>query len=196
MPWPAGTAPAAWLEPEPAGARFTPMLAWLAGAEGPAAWSARLDRKGGGWTVRVREAPPAVGSTDAPFVATAIPDRGPPPDPVALDQVAPGVHEGTLAALGPGGGTVVVHRRGEGVRQRLTAPVLPPAELVRLGVDRARLRAIVRAAGGRLHDAPASFAEVVREKAWEAYRPMDRPLVWAAAVVLLVLAGLRILGRA
>jgi len=197
MPWPAGSAPAAWLEPGAAKARFAPLLAWLVGAEGPAAWSARLFREGQGWIVIVREQANAIGSTDAPFVAVAMPEAGRPPAPVTLTQAAPGVYEGTLAGLGPGGGTVVVHRaKGGGERERLTVPVLPSAEVAHLGVDHDRLADIVRAGGGRAHETPASFAEVVREKEWRAYQPVDRPLVWTAGALLLVLAALRILGRA
>ena len=197
MPWPAGTAPEAWLREPDAAARFAPLLAWLAGPEGPHTWSARLTRQGTDWIVRVRQAAETIGEGAPSFVATAMPDTGSPPAPVTLEQVAPGVHEASLAGLGPGGGTVVVHRAGGGgARHRLTAPALPPAEVVHLGVDRDRLADIVRAAGGRLHEAPARFAQAVREKERRAYRPVDRPLVWAAGALLLGLAALRILGRA
>lgn len=196
MPWPAGTAPEAWLAEPGAEARFAPLLSWLAGADEPRTWSARLVREGAGWTVRVREDARAIASETSPFVAAAMPESGSPPAPVALEQVAPGVHEASIEGLGPGGGTVVVYRRAGGARQRLTVPALPPEELIHLGADRARLAEIVRAGGGRVHDAPESFADVVRRKERAAYEPVDRPLVWAAAAVLLALAALRILGRA
>jgi Mg-chelatase subunit ChlD len=195
-PWPAGTAPEAWLGAPAAEAYFGPMLAWLAGADGPRTWSARLVRDGAAWTVRVREDAAAIGSADSPFVAVAMPESGTPPEPVTLQQAAPGVHEAPIEGLGSGGGTVVVHRGEGGARQRLTVPALPPEELIHLGVDRARLAEIVRAGGGRVHDAPASFADVVHRRELAAYQAVDRPLVWAAAAVLLAVAALRILGRA
>jgi len=196
MPWPAGTAPEAWLTGPAAEGRLAALLGWLARAEAPATWSAHLRREGTDWTVRVREDASAIGSDARPFVAAVLPEDGDPPPPVVLTQVAPGVHEASLPGLGTAGGTVAVHRRGGRPRQRLSVPVLPPAELVHLGVDADRLEAIVRAAGGRIHDTPASLAEMVRGKEMRTYRPMDRPLLWAAGAVLLALAGLRILGKA
>ena len=194
MPWPAGAGPDPWLA-GPSGVRcLRPLLAWLTAEAAPRTWSADLERRGDAWTVRVSEPSPADGPPRAPFRAAVLTDDNE-PRRVTLRAVGPGQYEANVGPLG-GGATVTVYREGVGARVRLTAASLPPLELQRLGVDRERLAGIVRAGGGRVHVSPTTLAEVVHQVRARGYRPVWRVLVAAAGVAVLVLAVLRLLGRA
>ncbi len=195
MPWPAGTAPEAWFEGPAAEGRFAPLLAWLAAGAGPRTWSARTVRQAARWLVRVREDAGSLGASGSAFAASVLTERSS-PRRVGLTQIRPGVHEGDIGPLGPSGGTVVVYREGEPARVRLAAAALAEAEVLRLGVDRGRLAEIVRAGGGRLHASPESFVNTVRQIEMRGYRPMGIWAVAAGGLVVLLLAALRLLGRA
>ncbi|MBE3069401.1 MAG: VWA domain-containing protein, partial [Planctomycetes bacterium] len=195
MPWPVGRGAEAWLSDEAAGRCLAPVVAWLSAATVPTEWSAQLAERGGAWWVRAEERAGAVGGSSAPFVATAPAAEGDRAAAVDLVQTAPGVYEGRLPAA-TSGGEVVVHRRGapqEAVH--LAMPGAPPLEFRRLGVDRSALEAIVRAGGGKVHAAPESLAEAVRQVQVRGFEPAGVLLLWAAAAVAAVQVALRLLGR-
>jgi len=196
MPWPAGDADEAWLAAVPGLQRLRPLMAWLAPAAPPRTWSARLQRRSTAWHVRVDESADAIGGSTEPFVARLLDGGIAQPQAVTLDQVRPGVFTAEVGPVGPEGGLVTVSRRGVSDGVRLSAPVLPPAELVHLGVDRARLEAIVRAGGGRIHTFAETFVAAVRRLEMRGYRPVGLDLVWAAGGAVLLLATLRLWGKA
>jgi len=196
MPWPAGHANRAWLDGKPGLERLRPLLAWLAPAAPPRSWSARIRRRGSAWTVRVAESADAIGTSPEPFTARLLDSRGGEGEAVPLVQVRPGVFEAEVGPIGPEGGMVTVNRRGKTNGLRLVLPALPPAELVHLGVDRSRLEAIVRAGGGRVHTSPETFVEAVQRLEMRGYRPVGLDLVRAAGAALLLLAALRLWGKA
>ena len=195
MPWPVGTGGEEWLGEEAAPPHFAPLLAWLSATTVPTDWSARLVRVSGGWRVRVEERTEAIGRSSARFVATLLGDSsGGDLPPLVLRQMAPGIHE---AEVGAGGGTVVVvHRRDDsGAAVSLSAPGRPPREFERLGVDRAKLAAIVKAGGGRVHTSPASLIQAVERIQVRGYKPVGIYFVWAAAAVVVLQVILRLFGR-
>jgi len=190
MPWPVGRT--LWKNNPDTRAQFAPLLAWLSAQALPADWSARLVRRGGGWRVSVEERTEAIGKSSAPFVATTLDDDAEDHTPAVLEQTAPGIHEGDIT----GGTVVVVHRRDDsGEAVTLSAPGRPPPEFERLGVDRAKLEAIVQAGGGRILASPASLVEAVERIQVAGYRRVGLHLVWAAAAVVVLQIILRLLGR-
>ena len=190
MPWPVGRIQ--WSNSPRDQAQFAPLLAWLSAQPLPTDWSARLVRRGGACRVRVEERSEAVGKSSAPFVATPLADSGEDAPPVVLEQTAPGIHEGEVA----GGTAVVVHRPDDsGAAVTLSAPGRPPPEFERLGVDRAKLEAIVNAGGGRIHASPASLVEAVEHIRARGYKPVGIHLLWAAAAMVVLQVVLRLLGR-
>jgi len=195
MPWPAGTAPEAWQAAPAARNLFRPLLDWLAAGSDPRTWSARTVREGTGWAVRVQEDAGSLVPSAPAFAASVLTDQDA-PRRIALKQVRPGVYEGAIGPVGPAGAAVVVHREGEPARVRLAVAALAEAELLRLGVDRGRLAEIVRAGGGQVHASPESFAQTVRQIEMRGYRPVGIWAVAAAGLVVLLLAALRLLGRA
>jgi len=192
MPWPLAAGGEAWLSDDAVASRVAPVLAWLSAQALPTDWSARLVCRGGGWRVSVEERTEAIGKSSVPFVATTLGDDAQDHTPAVLEQTAPGIHEGEVT----GGTVVVVHRRDDsGEAVTLSAPGRPPPEFLRLGVDRAKLEAIVQAGGGRILASPASLVEAIERIQVAGYRPMGLYLVWAAAAVVVLQIILRLLGR-
>ncbi len=192
MPWPVGSIP--WQNDADTQAQFRPLLAWLSAQALPTDWSARLVRRGGGWWVRVEQRAEAIGGSSAPFVATLLADSsGGDLPPAVLRQTAPGIHEGEIRA---GATVVVVHRRDDlGAAVSLSAPGRVPREFERLGVDRAKLAAIVKAGGGQIHTSPGSMIEAVERIQVRGYKPVGLDFVWAAAAMAVLQVVLRLLGR-
>ena len=209
MPWPAGAAPPAWGEKDALGGYIADVLAWLAAQPQPADWSARLVERNGAWRVRVEVRTGALerfaGGFSASVFAWAAETRR-----VELTQVAPGIYEGLASPRAPatalhGGsstglrhGTALVAVRGKDAAAglaRLSVPSLPEREYERFGVDRARLEAIVRAGGGRIHTTPSTLAEIVRATEVRDFLPVGIYLVFAALAVAVLQAVLRLLGR-
>ncbi len=194
MPWPVGTGGEEWLSEEAAPSHFARLLAWLSATTLPTDWSARLIRVSGGWRVRAEERTEAIGRSSARFVATPLGDSSGDLPPLVLRQMAPGIHE---AEVGAGGGAVVVvHRRDDSrAAVSLSAPGRPPREFEHLGVDRAKLAAIVKAGGGRVHTSPGSLIQAVERIRVRGYKPVGIHFVWAAAAVVVLQVILRLLGR-
>lgn len=195
MPWPAGDAPPAWQTDGVLAERLAQVIAWLVSAKVPTDWSARLVRREGAWWVRVEERAQAIGRSSAPFVAARLGDASDERAVVTLAEVAPGIHEGEVG--GGGAASAVVVRREDNAAElvSLSAPAVPPEEFRRLGVDRARLEAIVRAGGGQVHADPESLVRAVRQVEVRGFTPVGVYLVWAAGAVVLAQVALRLLGR-
>ena len=62
-------------------------------------------------------------------------------------------------------------------------------------MDRAKLEAIVKAGGGRIHATPESLVEAVERIQVRGYKPVGVYLVWAAAAMAALQIVLRLLGR-
>ncbi|HUU10807.1 MAG TPA: vWA domain-containing protein [Phycisphaerae bacterium] len=194
MPWPAGDAPAAWQADGVLDDRLAQVIAWLVSAKVPTDWSARLVRHEGAWWVRVEERADAIGRSSSPFLAARLGDASDERAVVTLAEVAPGIHEGEV---GDSAASAVVVRREDNAAESvsLSAPALPPEEFRRLGVDRARLEAIVRAGGGQVHADPESLVHAVRQVEVRGFTPVGAYLLWAAAAVVLAQVALRLVGR-
>jgi len=203
MPWPVGARAAAHPRDDPMAPLLADVAAYLAGPREPADWSAEIvaprRRPGGAGATRVRVTRRAA-SLEAPsagFVAAVFtPDRAAARE-LDLSQVAPGVFEADLPEGDAAGGLVVVRAR-DGAESRavsLPVPGAPPREYAGFGVDRDRLDAVVRAGGGRVHDAPGRVLEVVARLEAAAFTPIGPALVWAASAAVAVLVLLRLVGR-
>jgi hypothetical protein len=211
MPWPVGARAAARPQDDPMAPLLADVAAYLAGPREPADWSAEIVAPGGpsgrAGPMRVRVTRRAA-SLEAPapgFVAAVFtPDLPagrqsgvPAARDLDLPQVAPGVFEADLSEGDAPGGLVVVRAR-DGAESRaasLPVPGAPPREYDGFGVDRDRLDAVVRAGGGRVHDAPGSVLAVVERLEATAFAPVGALLVWAAGAVVAVQVLLRLTGR-
>jgi len=204
MPWPVGARAAARPQDDPMASLLADLVAYLAGPGEPADWSAEIaapaGRAAGGagaMRVRVTRRSASLATPSAGFVAAMFtPDVAAARD-LDLPQVAPGVFEADLPEGDAPGGLVVVRARDAADSRAAWLPVpgAPPREYAGFGVDRERLDAIVRAGGGRVHDAPGSVLEAVARLEAAAFAPIGPALVWAAGAAVAVLVLLRLLGR-
>ncbi|MCX5683739.1 MAG: hypothetical protein NT049_08645, partial [Planctomycetota bacterium] len=207
MPWPVSQASGKWLEGDALGGYLAAVLGWLYQPAAPHDWSARLtqSRRAGEWWVRVEDKPATLGKPLPPPAATAWGEGDAGPRPLALEQVAPGVYEGAIAADGAGAAMVVVRRKaaaadaaaadGPEETVQLAVPGLPPPEYQALGVDREKLEEIVRAGGGSVLTSPDALAEVVRQMRSQGFVPVGIYFVLAAGAVILVQVALRMAGK-
>jgi Ca-activated chloride channel homolog len=188
MPWPVDQADKTRLDD-----RLKNIIDWLQTVRTPTDWSTRLVARGNHWWVRVEEKPEAIGRSQEPFIATWEPGTK-----VQLEQVAPGLHEANLGAVGrKPWGLIYVSRAGDDRGREVLSPPADtiPYEFKRFGADRARLEAIVRAGGGQILTDPDSLARIVAQAESRDYLPVGVYLAGAALAAVLLGIGLRLRGR-
>jgi hypothetical protein len=168
---------------------FSQMVSWtIAPAQGPLRLTVRTDAEAGHITVDETEA-----ATSSGQVRAHVAQPGGDLLEVDLAPTGPGRYEAGFPIGGPGTYFVRVDEQRDGASVATAEAGLPvsyPAEFRQVTADTRRLEQIARAGGGHVLDAPsAAFADDLPPLT--SPLPLQRLLLFAAAIVLPIEIGLR-----